>query len=1000
LLPQVRASTALRPEQSFGKIGVPFPVPVGSILSNRGAVFFPRPREAAVMAADRDTLVRFIHRLVVRPETEEATDAALLSRFISGRDERAFTALVNRHGPLVLQVCRRVLGDSDDTEDAFQAVFLVLARKAATVRREALAAWLHGVARRVALKARSARARRFHAARPLAAPPADARPDPLAELSARELLLSVDEELQRLPEVYRLPVILCCLEGRSLEEAAHQLGWTPGSVKGRLERGRARLRTRLLRRGLTLSAALAAVEVSRGAASAMAVAQLVARTVRGAVAFGTGQTAGARGVPAGAAALAGQVVKGMALARLKMPVALLLAMCLLATGLALFRAGPSPPPAAPPVRSPFSSEDNAAVAAPAALAGNQPGDSRDEADAPIEVSGRVLDSAGKPFAGAKLYVGYSARRYGRDFTVRQTVYPLRATSGAEGWFHFAFARSELDARWLDDSRPAVMAVAGGYGPAWAEIGEPGRGAELSLKLVEDLPVDGRILDQNRQPVAGARVLVVDVTRDSEEEVTRFLQGGIDSWSPRSWRGPLPGQPPGVTTDADGRFRLTGLGRDRVVHLALVGPTISHSTLAAVTRPPSPTPFFAGIHGAAFDYVARPSLSIRGVVRDQATGQPVAGVKLTAAGYGSTALTDEDGRYELPGCSRAERYFVYAQPQAGQPYFAASAGVPDAPGLDSLTANLELVGGIRLQGRLTDQATQKPPRTAVVEYYPLFPNPHCSRITGGTNTPASSAFIGPDGSYSLVVLPGPGVVCMAASPRNSYAVARIDDNELANLFHDGKDHGGGQLLYTAAQAGGRGICCINKYHALSLINPDEGAEALALEFTLQPARALEGTVVGPEGQPLTGVRVVGLTAMADDERLDSASFTVTGLNPQRSRDLFFHHGGKGLGKVLTIRGDETEALTVQLDPCGSVTGRMVDSGANPVPGVTICFLLLRASNGPNVVAETDTEGRFRAALVPGARYSLLLSSRRLLRNVGEVAAESGRSKDLGDLPLAD
>src|SRR5258708_17116621 len=187
-------------------------------------MFFPRAARAIVMAAGHNTLLRYIHRLVVGPELDKATDAALLGCFVSGKDERAFAALVDRHGPLVLQVCRRVLGDGDDAEDAFQAVFLVLARKAAAVSRtEALAAWLHEVARRVALKARTARARRCRRARPLAALPIDPRPDPLAVLSARELLLIVDEEVQRLPEVNRLPVILCCLEGRTLEEAAGQL---------------------------------------------------------------------------------------------------------------------------------------------------------------------------------------------------------------------------------------------------------------------------------------------------------------------------------------------------------------------------------------------------------------------------------------------------------------------------------------------------------------------------------------------------------------------------------------------------------------------------------------------------------------------------------------------------------------------------------------------------------------------------------------------------------
>src|SRR5262245_34538385 len=126
------------------------------------------------MAAGPETLLRYVCRLVVPSEPDAATDPALLGRFVAERDEGAFTALVDRHGPLVLHVCRRVLGDAHGAEDAFQAVFLILARKAAAVHpREALAAWLHGVARRVALKARSARVRRLREARPPGAPPAD-----------------------------------------------------------------------------------------------------------------------------------------------------------------------------------------------------------------------------------------------------------------------------------------------------------------------------------------------------------------------------------------------------------------------------------------------------------------------------------------------------------------------------------------------------------------------------------------------------------------------------------------------------------------------------------------------------------------------------------------------------------------------------------------------------------------------------------------------------------
>jgi hypothetical protein len=152
---------------------------------------------------------------------------------------------------------------------------------------------------------------------------ADPRPDPLAELSARELLAAVEEEVRRLPEAYRLPVLLCCLEGRTREEAAALLGWSEGSVKGRLERGRARLHARLARRGLTLSAALAAAELSHGTVPAACVGP----TVRGALLFAAGT-----GVASGAGELAKGVVRAMVLTRIKAVAALLLAVAVLGLG--------------------------------------------------------------------------------------------------------------------------------------------------------------------------------------------------------------------------------------------------------------------------------------------------------------------------------------------------------------------------------------------------------------------------------------------------------------------------------------------------------------------------------------------------------------------------------------------------------------------------------------------------------------------------------------------
>jgi hypothetical protein len=485
--------------------------------------------------------------------------------------------------------------------------------------------------------------------------------------------------------------------------------------------------------------------------------------------------------------------------------------------------------------------------------------------------------------------------------------------------------------------------------------------------------------------------------DPEAGATRFLQGDINNWYPRSWRGPFPGQAPSAATDADRRFHLTGLGRERIVVLALEGPAIADTLLTAVVRPIDEAP--ARARGATFDYVASPVRSIRGVVRDKATGKPLAGVKMSALQAQSTTLTDEDGRYEIRGCPKGKGYLVEAQPPIGQPYFAASACAHEKDESGPLIVNFDLVSGIPLSGRVTDLSTHKPPKTAVVEYYPLASNRHSSQLMHGLMA-ASSAVIRPDGSYRLVVLPGSGVVCVAASPRNAYVVAMIDGNELAGFLHE-RPHYGAPCLYTA-QGGGdrRGTLAVNKYNTLSLINPDERAESLTLDLPLQPARTLHGTVVGPDGEPLAGVAVVGLTALPDDEMLEGAFFTVTGLNPGRDRELFFHHRSKGLGKILTLRGDETGPLTVQLDPCGLVVGRMVDRDGKPVSRVAL--LLRHAGNSTDIMAESDRVGRFRAALPPGPQYSLQLlsNSHRLLKEVGAIEVESGRSKDLGDLPLAD
>ncbi len=273
--------------------------------------------------APAGTLLRHVRKLLAGQDSHAAPDQVLLQRFVTGHEEAAFAALVQRYGPLVLGVCRRVLGHEQDAEDAFQATFLVLARRAGSIRkRDALSSWLYGVAYRIAAKARVRVARRRAEER---RPPARPAADSGDAVTWGELRIALDEELRRLPEKYRAPLVLCYLDGKTQDEAARQLGWTPGSVKGRLERGRLLLRGRLTRRGITLSAALLGAVLGEQAASAAVVpALLAASTARAALAFAAGAEAAGAGVSAEVVALAEVGLKAAAGSHAKLGLVLLL----------------------------------------------------------------------------------------------------------------------------------------------------------------------------------------------------------------------------------------------------------------------------------------------------------------------------------------------------------------------------------------------------------------------------------------------------------------------------------------------------------------------------------------------------------------------------------------------------------------------------------------------------------------------------------------------------
>jgi RNA polymerase sigma factor (sigma-70 family) len=298
------------------------------------------------MSAEPATLVRHLRRLVTARATGQRSDAELVADFAARGEPAAFEALVRRHGPMVLAAGRRVLHHREDAEDVFQATFLLLARKAGSLRHaEAVGSWLYGVARRLALHARARAAReRLYERATNPAPPAE----PLTDLTLREARAIFDEELGRLAERHRAPLVLCCLEGLTRDEAARRLGWRLATVKNRLERARELLRRRLRRRGLTVPAALGAVLLAQDTTTAALPAELLHRAVHGAL-------AGASAPSAPVAALVAEGLRAAGAVRPKVALALCLA-GLLTAGVLGYRGSAGQPAATPPANPPAAGD--------------------------------------------------------------------------------------------------------------------------------------------------------------------------------------------------------------------------------------------------------------------------------------------------------------------------------------------------------------------------------------------------------------------------------------------------------------------------------------------------------------------------------------------------------------------------------------------------------------------------------------------------------------------
>jgi RNA polymerase sigma factor (sigma-70 family) len=936
------------------------------------------------------------------------TDKQLLDQFLARRDEAAFAELVRRHGRAVLAACRQVLADQADVEDAFQATFVVLFRKADSVRwRGSIGNWLFGVAHRLAVRARARARRRRQCEDRAAGRQAEFVVPP--DLSWREAIAVLHEELDRLPDRYRLPLLLCYLQGLSRDETAAQLGWTAGAVKGRLETGRKQLRARLARRGVDLSAGLLAALTADATRAAVLTFDLVQSTARLAV---TGPC------PAAVAVLARPVLSTVPVSSAKVAGLALLAVVFAAGArlLAPAAAPPADPPAAPPP-----------PAAPAPAA----------ADA-VTYQGRVLDADGKPVAGAKL------------FLLPNTRHPLPAAARAEadtgGRFrlsvaHTAFAPAFFTYHDKPWQNAVIAAKAPGYGVGWFDRLFNGAAGDIRLAR-DDRPVRGRVLDLDGQPVVGATVRVLGLLTPAAGDLSPWLATAKTDPHPENSRQRMFDGPtrlsrwlwadldelfPPVTSGADGRFRLDGLGRERIAELRIEGPTIETRDVAVLTRPAEtvwvkadrggPTGQLRPYYGDTFEHVAAPSAPIVGTVRDTDSGRPLAGAVVESYSFAGTnhsgstdlrAVADADGRYRLTGMPRGGGHVLRVSPPDGQPYLVCTEKVPASPGLDPITVDFRMKRGVWIEGKVTDRVTGQPVHCGV-QYFALADNPHVKDVVGRLDRDNFQFNRGDDGSYRLVGLPGPGFVA-------------VRDRAAASPYPKG---GGADRLGVAIKDGfiaaRPGSCPVLDYQGFAAVNPEPGAESVTCPVELEPGRSVTVTVLAPDGRPLAGATVHARKPAENYSWFPGAlgtasSFTVVGVTPDRPARAQILHPERRLAGTLWVRGDEAQPPAVTLEPWATVTGRLLSPDGEPAADARLYFNpgsprrdptgimadLDYGTHPENFSFRTGPDGRFRIeGLIPGLKYDLhyRIGARTDGRMTDGLKVKPGETRDLGDVRTA-
>jgi RNA polymerase sigma factor (sigma-70 family) len=947
-------------------------------------------------------VLKQIRKLVAAENADKLSDRQLLDHYVQDRDEAAFTALVNRHGAMVLNVCRRVLHNHSDAEDACQATFLVLARKAHAIRKkDSVASWLHGVAFRAANNLRREIAHRVRREKNAITPRTDASSD----ITWREMRTILDDEIQKLPEELNAPVLLCCLEGKTHNEGAQQLGWSLTTFRGRLERARDLLRKRLTRRGVALSGVLLASFLSGSNASAALSATFVISTVRAAMA---GKVIASGAVSATAMSLAQGVIDVMFWKKTAVGVLafVLTAITFGIAGLTVQAVGGDTQRAAQLKDPPVADRSGQA----SAVEGNLGSDVAEET---VTISGQVLATDGKPLAGAAVALFRWQDPSGKSQLVGSAKadgdgrFSLKASKPGPGSI---FAAPEL----------VVVANHAGFGAAWSPLDVAMKQQEVELRLPKEQPVQGRLVDLDGKSVNGAKVYVVRMGKNMPGKALIDLPVDGDA----SWLQP-------VTTDEEGRFTVRGLGAD----LAIAGIKVFHERYARQTFDFKPLDH----ENKEFRGALELARILEGVVTRADTGKPVAKARVAAAvrqfleellefenGFDTT---DDTGRFKIRVPVKGS-FLVTASAPASDPSLKLVKLVRWPAGQVKHKADLVLEPGVLVRGTVTEAASSKPVAGARLVYMPFKRDGNNLGSVSDDRQAAvwaGEVVSGKDGSF-ITAVPPESSHLLVNGPTRDYIDEVVPWGKLKDNVWEGARrtyvHGLVPLVDLAAKEKARDV-----------------------KVVLRAGVTIKGQVLGLDGKPANHVRMTSRLAPASDlarvkseirpywrfiyrgwypERLVGGDFELHGCDPKATYQVFFLDAKNKLGAVVAVPGKQAQdkPVTVQLAACGQLQVRVLDSLERPTTlGVSAHLLLtpgptrLKLHLGetlkqgltwadeidlhrlaPGVPAfKRDKDGYRFTHLIPGATYRLSYFAKGAV--VREFTVKAGETLRLPDIKLA-